>query len=377
MKKAERVEELTPLPTGVAGVRAIALPSAADEARVTPGADRKPAATRFTGPKYMIMDSRVLYSVTLLVTVWFWSFRSIAQDQANARSARGEETSPSDLDSLKQKAMAGDAKAEYLLGRSYMTGAGVSQDYGEAAMWYRKAAAKASADAEFGLGYLYEQGKGVRQDYRQAVTYYTASAQQGHPTAENNLGSMYAHGQGVRKNLVEAVRWYRAAADRGEVTAQCNLASLYFRGSGLRRDYAQAAMWFRAAAKQGHAPAQENLAWMYYTGTGVTIDYAEAAKWVQKAAEQGYARAEIDLAYLYEHGKGVPLDYVSSYTWYKLGGAGGDERGRARMRSLSHLMTRDQISEATVRATEFLEHRSPRERIRNSNEIGSALGEWR
>jgi TPR repeat protein len=108
----------------------------------------------------------------------------------------------------------------------------------------------------------------------------------------------------------------------------------------------------------------------------VTLDYTEAAKWVQKAAEQGYARAQIDLAYLYEQGKGVRLNYVSAYTWYKLGGA-GDERGRAKMKSLSHLMTRHQISEATVRATEFLAHRSPREGIRNSNEIGSALGEWR
>src|ERR1700731_1098753 len=152
----------------------------------------------------MMMNSRVLFPVTLMAVVWFCSFKSVAQDQARARSAGGEETRPSDLHSLQQKAQAGDAKAEFLLGWSYMTGAGVSQDYEQAATWYREAAARGSAEAEFGLGYLYEHGKGVGRDYRQAVTHYIAAAQQGHSTAENNLGSMYAHGQGVRRNLGEA-----------------------------------------------------------------------------------------------------------------------------------------------------------------------------
>jgi TPR repeat protein len=116
---------------------------------------------------------------------------------------------------------------------------------------------------------------------------------------------------------------------------------------------------------------------MYYTGTGVTLDYSEAAKWVQKAAEQGYARAQIDLGHLYEQGKGVPLDYVSAYAWYKLALAGGDERGRARMKSLSQVMTQEQISEATVRAEQFPGSRSPREGMNNSNGMGGSFFEWR
>ena len=387
LKKAERVEELTPLPTGVARVRAIALSAGPGSSQSSPRGDKKTSAdqrlaaagwcaeTQPQGRKDMILNSRVLLSVTLLFIIWFWSFRGTAQDRP--RLTTGAETHPSELASLKQKALSGDAKAEYSLGMSYLSGAGVPQDYRQAATWFRKAAAQGSADAEFGLGYLYEQGKGLRQDYRQAVTHYAAAAQQGHPTAENNLGSLYAHGHGVRKNLAEAVRWYRAAADGGEVTAQCNLATLYFRGSGVTRDYAQAAMWFRAAAERGYAPAQENLAWMYYTGTGVRLDYSEAAAWVKKAAERGYARAQIDLGHLFEQGKGVPLDYVSAYTWYMLAAAGGDERGTARMKSLARAMTRDQISEATVRARQFDESRFPREGRSSSSGIASSSPEWR
>jgi TPR repeat protein len=116
---------------------------------------------------------------------------------------------------------------------------------------------------------------------------------------------------------------------------------------------------------------------MYYTGTGVTLDYSEAARWVQTAAEQGYARAQIDLGRLYEQGKGVPLDYVSAYAWYKLALAGGDERGRARMKSLSHVMTQEQISTAAVRAAHFPESRSPRVGMSNSSGIDSSFAEWR
>ena len=134
------------------------------------------------------------------------------------------------------------------------------------------------------------------------------------------------------------------------MTAQSNLATLYFRGQGVPKDYSQAAVWFRAAADQGFAPAQDDLAWMYYTGIGVGQDYKEAAKWTRMAAEQGYASAQIDLGCLYEHGKGVPLDYVNAYVWYKMALAGGDQRGRKTLKSVSRLMTGDQIRIAEERA---------------------------
>ena len=112
---------------------------------------------------------------------------------------------------------------------------------------------------------------------------------------------------------------------------------------------------------------------MYYTGNGVTLDYSEAAKWVQRAAAQGYARAQVDLGYLYEQGKGVPLDYVSAYAWYKLAVAGGDDRGRERMKSLSRVMTQQQISEASNRAAQFPGARLPQAGMSNPNGIRSSF----
>src|SRR2546423_14043347 len=99
----------------------------------------------------IMMNSRVLFTVTLQAAVWFYSVTNVAQAQAAAGSIPRGETAQTDLSSLKKNAESGDVKAEYLLGWSYMNGTHVPQDYPEAAKWYREAAAQGSADAEFGL----------------------------------------------------------------------------------------------------------------------------------------------------------------------------------------------------------------------------------
>ena len=112
---------------------------------------------------------------------------------------------------------------------------------------------------------------------------------------------------------------------------------------------------------------------MYYTGTGTTVDYSEAANWVRRAAEQGYARAQLDLAYLYEQGKGVSLDYVSAYSWYKIAMNGGQKLARSRLKSLSRLLTPEQIGTANARAAQLRGSSWPGISADNSDSIGSAF----
>jgi glutamyl-tRNA synthetase len=76
-------------------------------------------------------------------------------------------------------AEAGDAKAQYNLGRMYDNGYGVAQDYTEAVRWYRLAAEQGDADAQFNLGVLYAQGKGVVQDFVKGYMWANLAAAQG------------------------------------------------------------------------------------------------------------------------------------------------------------------------------------------------------
>jgi TPR repeat protein len=256
------------------------------------------------------------------------------------------------LSDLRRRAEEGDAKAQYDLGRIYMFGLGVSQDYQQAAKWYEHAAEQGLAAAQFMIGFLYEQGKGVPRDYARALDYYRSATEQGHTTAANNLATLYLHGQGTRKNISTALKWYQFSAEHGDANGQCNLGTLYFDGDGVPKDYHEAAHWFRVAAEQGFPPAENKLAFLYFTGQGVVQNYGEAVEWMSRAAEQGYAQAQINLGDLYVEGKGVSLDYVAAYMWYCLGSA--DPRAAARIRNLSGLITYKQRIEGGNRASTWL-----------------------
>jgi TPR repeat protein len=274
---------------------------------------------------------------------------ALSQQMQHPEDIAVPSTSLNRFSDLRRRAEDGEAKAQCDLGRMYMLGLGVSQDYQQAAKWYERAAEQRLAAAQFMMGFLYERGKGVRRDYAPALNYYRAAADQGHATAANNLASLYLHGLGVAKNIGAALRWYQFSAEHGDATGQSNLATLYFLGKGVPKDYQEAARWFRAAAEQGFPVAENDLAFLYFTGEGVVQDYGEAFKWMSRAAEQGYPPAQINLGDLYVEGKGASLDYVTAYMWYTLG-SGGDPRASTRIKSLSRLTTSKQRIEAQDRA---------------------------
>lgn len=73
-------------------------------------------------------------------------------------------------------ALAGDARAQYELGRVYADGAVTREDMAEAARWYKMAADQGSARAQQDLAILYNKGLGVPQDYVQAYVWFDLAA---------------------------------------------------------------------------------------------------------------------------------------------------------------------------------------------------------
>ncbi len=94
----------------------------------------------------------------------------------------------------------------------------------------------------------YANGQGVSQDYAQALIWYRKAAEQGYALAQRNLGSMYDQGQGVSQDNAQALIWYRKAAEQGDARAQGNLGVMYANGQGVPQDYVRAHMWFNLAA---------------------------------------------------------------------------------------------------------------------------------
>jgi len=120
-----------------------------------------------------------------------------------------------DIASLRARAEAGDANAQYEVGAKYYKGDVFPQDYSQAARWFRKAAEQGHPTSQFNLGYLYEHGEGVAQDYVQAVHWYWKAADQGFAPAQSNLAGRYEHGQGVAQDYVQAHLWFNLAGANG------------------------------------------------------------------------------------------------------------------------------------------------------------------
>ena len=276
---------------------------------------------------------------------------STGTQASSAAEEAADELSP-EIRELLSKAEAGDAAAQYELGKAYFSGSGVEQNYEEALAWYTKAAEQGNTDARYGLGEIYHKGDGADKDDEQALKYYRLAAEQGYAPAQAQTGIMLRTGEGSDKNEEEAFTWFQKAADQDDPQGQYWLGKMYLDGTGTKKDEDKAFEWMKKAAeqglpeaqyetgamfeegtgadksnydalagytkaaKQGYPEAQYALGMCYRQGIGVEKDYEEAFNWFTKAADQGLAKAQSELGYLYEKGAGTDQDYDKAFAWY-------------------------------------------------------------
>ena len=95
-------------------------------------------------------------------------------------------------------------------------------DYATALKEWRYLAEQGDAEAQRMLGLTYATGRGVTQDYKEAFNWFRLSAEQGDTKAQLNLGTMYGNGQGVIQNYLYAHMWFNIAAISGDTDAVKN-----------------------------------------------------------------------------------------------------------------------------------------------------------
>jgi TPR repeat protein len=222
----------------------------------------------------------------------------------------------------RRAADAGYAVAQSNLGVMYADGKGLAKDEAQAVRLYRLAADQGSAVGQTNLGFMHANGRGGVKDDAEAVRLYRLAADQGYPRAWSNLGFMYEQGRGgLAKDDAEAVRLYRLATDQGYAQAQNNLGAMYANGrGGLVKDDAEAVRLYRLAADQGNAQAQNNLGAMYANGRGGLVkDDAQAVRLYRLSADQGHAQAQNNLGAMYANGRGgLVKDDAEAVRLYRL-----------------------------------------------------------
>lgn len=133
----------------------------------------------------------------------------------------------------KEQSAADSPETQFDLGAMYETGRGVPQDYGQAVLWYRKAAEQGDAKAEYRLGVLYANGAGVPQDKTQAAGFFLAAAKQGYAPAYAMIGGAYLTGDGVPTDYAEASFWFAVATVTESQPTLAKADAMQLRVAGL------------------------------------------------------------------------------------------------------------------------------------------------
>ncbi|KAG0059489.1 hypothetical protein BGZ89_000367 [Linnemannia elongata] len=181
--------------------------------------------------------------------------------------------------------------------------------------------------AQVALGKMYVRGQGVNQDYQAAMDWFCKAAEKSDPVAQNEIGDLFRFGNGVPQDCLVAMEWYDKAARQDDPRAQYNIAQLYDYGLGVSLDHGKAMHWYCKAAEKGYAPAQSCIGGLYANGQGVARDSAKSQEWYLKAAAQHNAEAEFRIGTMYRQGNGHQPDESTALYWFNRAIEHGDTNG--------------------------------------------------
>ncbi len=152
-------------------------------------------------------------------------------------------------------ALVGDKEPFALTLRGIMELQGPEKHPDKAVELLARAAAEADSGAMLSLGEMYLFGAGVAQDFNQAAFWFRKAVKLDNRAAEFRLGQMYAKGTAVPRNLTQAYALFKRAAEQGYIPAQTLCGAYNYYGYGIARDPVQAYYWFAKAAVYSN-PAQ-------------------------------------------------------------------------------------------------------------------------
>lgn len=112
---------------------------------------------------------------------------SATYKQAALVEEEPEEPPPPTIDDIRNRAISGDAEAQYLLAYCFQFGQAIEQDYKKAIAWYTQSAMQGYMPAQHNLGYLYMTGKGIERDYVRAYMWAMLAAENGNSTLKRSI----------------------------------------------------------------------------------------------------------------------------------------------------------------------------------------------
>ena len=261
-------------------------------------------------PRFTHFTHWGLFFAALLISAAGWTLEKNVTNLLPKDAAQAQ--------AIKQKADAGDAEAQYIVGMVYRLDVVKNTENMKTAIeWIRKSAEQGYAAAQNSLGMLYVSGVGLAQSDMQGFGWVQKAANSNDAIAQYNLSMMYLAGIGVKADENKAFELAKKASDQKLVQAQVLLAGMMLDGRGARQDRNGALALYRQAAQTEFPEA------MYRYGVAMGSEEAkrkEAVIWIQKAARANFPEAQFMMGLLaYDvDNDGKNRDVVSAYQWFTL-----------------------------------------------------------
>ncbi|KAI0474044.1 HCP-like protein [Xylariaceae sp. FL0804] len=186
------------------------------------------------------------------------------------------------------------SKAAGYIGRMYLRGEGVKQDFKTAQRWFERGIKYADAQSQWGLGTMFLHGYGVSRNIGRATELFKASADQDYSLSNVALGALYLD-QGQADDLKIASSYFEAALRWANIEAQYYLAEMIHHGVGRDKTCSMAMAYYKNVAEKAEplisSWAEANQAYEDGDMELAFLDYV-------MAAEQGYEKAQNNVAYI-------------------------------------------------------------------------------
>lgn len=186
------------------------------------------------------------------------------------------------------------AKAAGYLGRMYLRGEGVQQDFDRAAFWFERGKALDDAQSQYCLGLMWLNGYGVDKNVGKATDFFKAAADQDYALAQVQLGVLFLD-RGNTDDVRVANDYFELAARYGNIEAQYYLAEMIHHGIGRDKACAQALGLYKTVAEKAEPLVSS---WNEANQAYEDGDYELAFLDFLHAAEGGYESAQNNVAFL-------------------------------------------------------------------------------
>lgn len=123
-------------------------------------------------------------------------------------------------------AKAGNAEAQFRVGRLYDYGEGITKNSKKALNWYEMAISQDHLSAIFNMAYTLYWEENSYDLEKYAVSLLIKGANMGDSMAQHHLGIALAVGEGISRNYVEAFKWMYIALMNGNQNATSTITKL-------------------------------------------------------------------------------------------------------------------------------------------------------